>query len=92
MVATVLRANINKYGIENLRVIIIDNSRNYTFDSSQLDAGMVVFNDTDGYLEFKEIGRGGKQTIVVLPYEVIQTLIFDDPTPEATLPYVYEEP
>lgn len=93
MIGTEMQETIQKYGIENLRVIIIDNSRFYHFNYNDYVNGKVILDHDKQYLEIKEFARDGSTpTIVHIPYEFIQTLVFFDPDPTSPLPQEQPEP
>ena len=76
----------SKYDLKNLKVIIIDNCRIFSIKSEDIEAGRVIFDNEVNCVEFKELSRGGIPTVVILPYDVIQSLVFDDPNPDDMLP------
>lgn len=73
---------IQKYGIENVVQILLDNERRIYYSDLAKD-GKVTFDDTiDCILTKEQIGTG--HYIVSTPYEFIQSIIFKDPTPSST--------
>jgi hypothetical protein len=84
---TEMQSTITKYGIENLKVLIIDNNRTYHFDNTDFNNNKVLLDHTNEYIELKELARDGvTPTIVHIPYEFIQTLVFKDNNPSDPLP------
>lgn len=87
MKGTEVQSTIERFGVENLRVVIIDNSRFYHFNHEDFVHNKVRFNHTNEYMDIKEMGRNGTTpTVVHIPYEFIQSLVFHDPNPNDSIP------
>ena len=75
---------LNRFGVNNLLKIFIDNERNYYFNYNDYVNNRVKFDDINEVLIIKEKIRD-TNVISIIDYNDIQTLIFKDLNPEQPL-------
>ena len=81
-----IQAMLARFGIENLKMVLLDNNRRVYVTKKMIDEGKAKFDDTlgSGTLIVKE-QVGEDFDILCMDYIIIQTIIFNDPNPTSPL-------